>query len=129
MRDVIKSYTKTQRADVEFARGKISYPELLKWFFKLHDPTTLNRQGADVGTQYRSVIFYHSEEQRDAATHAKKVINEAEVFSNPVVTEISAATKYYIGEDEHQDFYRLNKTYGYCRAVITPKLDKLGLEK
>ena len=114
---------------VEFDPGKISYPELLKWFFKLHDPTTLNRQGADVGTQYRSVIFYHSEEQRDAATHAKKVINEAEVFSNPVVTEISAATKYYIGEDEHQDFYRLNKTYGYCRAVITPKLDKLGLEK
>ncbi|MEE2886192.1 MAG: peptide-methionine (S)-S-oxide reductase MsrA [Planctomycetota bacterium] len=114
---------------VEFDPNKISYSSLLKWFFKLHDPTTLNRQGADVGTQYRSVVFYHSEEQQTAALHSKKIIEEAKVFADPIVTEISPATKYYLGEADHQDFYRLNKNYGYCRAIIAPKLDKLGLDK
>ncbi len=114
---------------VEFDPGTISFETLLKWFFKLHDPTTLNSQGADVGTQYRSVIFFHSEAQKAAAHRAKQIIDEAKVFANPIVTEISPAVKYYMGEQDHQDFYRLNKTYGYCRAVITPKLDKLGLDK
>jgi peptide-methionine (S)-S-oxide reductase len=114
---------------VEFDPDKISFETLLKWFFKLHDPTTLNSQGLDVGTQYRSVIFFHSEAQKAAAHRAKQIIDEAKVFADPIVTEISPAVKYYLGEGEHQDFYRLNKTNGYCRAVITPKLDKLGLDK
>lgn len=114
---------------VEFDPGKISYESLLKWFFKLHDPTTLNRQGGDVGTQYRSVVFYHSEEQKAAAQRAMKIITDAKVFADPLVTEVSAVQKYYLGESYHQDYYRQNKSVDYCRAVITPKLDKLGLEK
>jgi len=100
---------------------------LLEWFWKLHDPTTLNRQGNDVGTQYRSVIFYHSEEQRRAAEVSKAA--QAGNFSDPIVTEISAAGPYYSGEQYHQDYYRQNKSQSYCRFVIAPKLDKLGLEK
>jgi peptide-methionine (S)-S-oxide reductase len=114
---------------VKFDPDKISYKSLLKWFFKLHDPTTLNRQGADAGTQYRSVIFYHSAEQKAAAERAKKLVDEGEVFADPVVTEITEVSTYYPAGQDHQDFYRLNKTNGYCRAVITPKLEKLGLEK
>ena len=115
---------------VKFDPAKISYKELLVWFFKLHDPTTLNRQGADIGTQYRSAIFYHSQEQRAAAEHAKKVLDESEVYASPVVTEIEKASPFYAAEPGHQEFYRLNKsTNGYCRAVISPKLDKLGLDK
>jgi peptide-methionine (S)-S-oxide reductase len=114
---------------VEFDPAKISFKKLLIWFFKLHDPTTLNRQGNDEGTQYRSVVFYHSDEQRAATERAKKTIDESRIFPDPVVTEITKATTYYPGEKYHQDFYRQNKANGYCRAVIYPKLDKLGLDK
>ena len=114
---------------VEFDPAKISFRKLLIWFFKLHDPTTLNRQGRDEGTQYRSVVFFHTDEQRAAAERAKKTIDESNVFENPFVTEISKATTYYPADDYHQDFYRRNKSNGYCRAVIYPKLDKLGLDK
>ncbi|MCB9872173.1 MAG: peptide-methionine (S)-S-oxide reductase MsrA [Planctomycetes bacterium] len=116
-------------AQVEFDPAKIRYGELLKWFFKLHDPTTLNYQGNDHGTQYRSVIFYHSPEQEQAARRAKRLIDEAKVFSAPVVTEIASATTFYKAEDYHQRFYRQNKGHNYCRAIISPKLEKLGLEK
>jgi len=112
---------------VEFDPSVISYDAVLAWFWQLHDPTTLNRQGNDVGTQYRSAIFYHSEEQRVAA-EASKAKAQAN-FSNPIVTEITAASTYYPGEDYHQDYYRQNREQGYCRMVIAPKLDKLGLEK
>ncbi len=112
---------------VEFDPATISYDAILAWFWRLHDPTTLNRQGADVGTQYRSVIFYHSEAQREAALRSKEAAQPD--FSDPIVTEISEAGPYYTGEAYHQDYYRNNKTQGYCRAVIAPKLDKLGLEK
>lgn len=112
---------------VTFDPERISYEAVLAWFWRLHDPTTLNRQGADVGTQYRSAIFYHSDEQR-AAAEASKQQAQAD-FDDPIVTEISEASTYYPAEGYHQDYYRQNKAQGYCRMVIAPKLDKLGLEK
>jgi peptide-methionine (S)-S-oxide reductase len=114
---------------VTFDPAKLSYDDLLSWFWRLHDPTTLNRQGADEGTQYRSAIFWHSEAQRDAATRFKQALDEKGVFEDPVVTEITKASEFFKAEDYHQDYYRQNQSAGYCRAVIRPKLEKLGLEK
>ena len=111
---------------VTFDPAVIPYATLLDWFWKLHDPTTLNRQGADVGTQYRSAIFVHSEAQRAAAERSKAAAQPA--FDDPIVTEITTASEYYPAEDYHQDYYRLNTSQGYCRAVIAPKLNKLGLD-
>jgi peptide-methionine (S)-S-oxide reductase len=99
---------------------------LLDWLWRSHDPTTLNRQGADSGTQYRSVIFYHSEAQREAAEASKAAAQKD--FTDPIVTEITAATTYYPAEDYHQDYYRLNPNAPYCQIVIRPKLEKLALE-
>jgi peptide-methionine (S)-S-oxide reductase len=104
----------------------ISYETLLDWLWRSHDPTTLNRQGADSGTQYRSVIFYHSEAQREAAEASKAAAQKD--FTDPIVTEITAATTYYPAEDYHQDYYRLNPNAPYCQIVIRPKLEKLALE-
>lgn len=104
----------------------ISYETLLDWLWRSHDPTTLNRQGGDVGTQYRSAIFYHSEDQKKAAEASKAAAQRD--FSSPIVTEITAASEFYIAEDYHQDYYKLNKTAPYCRMVITPKLKKLDLD-
>ncbi|MFH0944896.1 MAG: peptide-methionine (S)-S-oxide reductase MsrA [Planctomycetota bacterium] len=112
---------------VRFDPARISYGSLLEWFFKLHDPTTLNRQGADVGTQYRSVIFYHSEEQRQAALAAKEAADASGEFLGPSVTEITEAVPFYPAEGYHQEYYQLNKRQPYCRNVIAPKLSKLGL--
>ena len=113
---------------VTFEPSVIPYEDLLAWFWNLHDPTTLNRQGADVGTQYRSVIFYHSEAQREAAEQALKAADSSGQFADPIVTEIAAASTYYEAKEDHQDFYRRNREQGYCRAVIKPKLKKLGLK-
>jgi peptide-methionine (S)-S-oxide reductase len=114
---------------VTFDPAKISYEKLLDLFWKLHDPTTLNRQGNDVGTQYRSVIFYHSDAQRVAAEASKKAADASGVFSDPIVTEIVEAGPYYKAEDYHQDYYRQNPQQPYCRAIIAPKLEKLGLDR
>ena len=114
---------------MKFDPKKIGYDKLLDYFWKLHDPTTLNRQGADVGTQYRSAIFYHGEAQKKAAEASKKKKDASGSFKRPIVTEIKSASRYYVAENYHQDFYRLNKRYPYCRAVIVPKLDKLDLKK
>lgn len=115
---------------VTFDPSTVSYAKLLDWFFKLHDPTTLNRQGGDEGTQYRSAIFFHSEAQRAAAWAKKAELEAAKAFRSPIVTEITAAATYYEADVSHQDYYRFNKNKNpYCRVVITPKLDKLGLEK
>jgi peptide-methionine (S)-S-oxide reductase len=102
----------------------ITYPELLEIFWQTHDPTTLNRQGADVGTQYRSVIFYHTDEQRDLATSYKQKLNQSGAFSNPIVTEISPIPAFYVAEDYHQNYFNLNGDAPYCAYVIQPKLDK-----
>lgn len=122
----------TGHAEVIQARfdpSVISYDTLLAWFWKLHDPTTLNRQGADVGTQYRSAIFFHSAEQEQQARASMAAEQASQKFSNPIVTEITAASKFYPAEDYHQDYYRGNKREGYCKMVIAPKLDKLGLDR
>ena len=110
---------------VTFDPKVISYDELLEVFWKMHDPTTPNRQGADVGSQYRSVIFYHSDEQGELARHYKQKLETAGVFDGPIVTEISAFEAFHPAEKEHVDFYRLNPNNQYCRAVIQPKLAKL----
>jgi len=114
---------------VDFDPSKISYDTLLAWFWKLHDPTTLNKQGGDFGTQYRSAIYYHSEAQKAAAEKSKAAADASGDFRNPIVTEVTAASDFYEAKQDHQDFYRENKQYGYCRAVITPKMKKLGLAK
>ena len=102
----------------------ISYRELLDVFFYTHDPTTLNRQGADVGTQYRSAIFFHSKEQEaDAETMISQLTAEG-VYADPIVTEVTPMDVFYTAEDYHKNYYNNNKNQGYCRAVINPKLDK-----
>lgn len=113
---------------IEFDPSVISYDALLSTFWKAHDPTQLNRQGADVGTQYRSVIFYHSEEQREAAEASKAAADKSGDFKKPIVTQIVSAEDFYEAEDYHQDFYRNNRFHGYSRGVIRAKLKKLGLE-
>ncbi|MEM0895927.1 MAG: peptide-methionine (S)-S-oxide reductase MsrA [Verrucomicrobiota bacterium] len=112
---------------VKFDPEIITYEELLKVFWELHDPTTLNRQGNDVGPQYRSAIYYHSEEQKKIAEKSKEEAQSA--FKDPIVTEITEAPVFYSAEGYHQDFFTNNQTHGYCRAIIWPKLKKLGLLK
>ena len=104
----------------------ISFETLLDWLWRSHDPTTLNRQGYDVGTQYRSAVFYHSEAQKTAAEKSK--VAAQGMFKDPIVTEITAASTYYPAEDYHQDYYRQNGSQPYCARIIRPKLEKLGLE-
>ncbi len=101
----------------------ISFDELLEVFWKTHDPTTLNRQGNDVGTQYRSAVFYHNDDQKQIAESYKKKLNEEKAFRNPVVTEVTAATIFYEAEDYHQDYWAKNPNQGYCRLFIPPKLE------
>lgn len=109
---------------IQFDPDQISYEELLDVFFHTHDPTTLNRQGNDVGTQYRSVIFYHNDEQRVIAERVKKELDESGTWKNPIVTEIVPYEKFYRAEDYHQNYFRNNQNEGYCRVVIAPKLKK-----
>lgn len=111
---------------VTFDPKKIGFDKILEIFWKTHDPTTLNRQGADEGTQYRSAVFYHNEEQRKTAEAWKIKLNDEHVFPNPIVTEITAFTTFYPAEDYHQDYYELNGHNPYCQVVIKPKLEKFN---
>jgi peptide-methionine (S)-S-oxide reductase len=118
---------KTGHAEVcqiTFDPSIISFTDLLEVFFKTHDPTTLNRQGADVGTQYRSVIFYHSEQQKSISEEIISKLNEEKIWDNKIVTEISPIRKFYKAEDYHQDYYSRNEYQPYCSFVITPKIEK-----
>lgn len=118
---------KTRHAEVcqiTFDKTKISYEELLNVFWKTHDPTTLNRQGADVGTQYRSVIFYHDLEQKKSAEEIKSELDKSGAFDKPIVTEISKYTNFYKAEDYHQNYYNNNSSQPYCSFVIAPKIEK-----
>jgi peptide-methionine (S)-S-oxide reductase len=108
---------------ITFDGNIISYEDILVIFMTTHDPTTLNRQGADRGTQYRSVIYYHNEKQKEIAEIVTKEV--ASYYENPIVTEITTLDVFYEAEKEHQDYYRNNQTQGYCSFVITPKLAKL----
>ncbi len=109
---------------ITFDPGKISYGELLTVFWQLHDPTTLNRQGADVGTQYRSVIFYHNEEQKRLAEKHKKELDASGRWNQPIVTEISPYKTFYRAEDYHHNYYNLNRGQPYSALVIQPKVEK-----
>ena len=113
----------TETIQVTFDPKVISYKDILYIFFKTHDPTTVNRQGHDVGTQYRSVIFYHSDEQKKEAMNVKESLRED--FSAPIVTEVLPFEKFYKAEDHHQDYYEKNPEKPYCKLVIDPKIQKL----
>lgn len=109
---------------VTFDPDVISLHEILEVFFTIHDPTTLNRQGADVGTQYRSAIFYHDEQQKETAQQVRDEIEAAGIWNNPLVTEITALDEFYAAEEYHQEYYERNPNQGYCRVVIAPKVSK-----
>jgi peptide-methionine (S)-S-oxide reductase len=111
-------------SQITFDPSVISYDELLEIFWKTHDPTTLNRQGNDVGTQYRSVIFYHNDEQKQKAEYYKNKLTEEKIWDKPIVTEITKFEKFYPAEDYHQEYYENNPNQGYCAYVITPKVEK-----
>jgi peptide-methionine (S)-S-oxide reductase len=112
---------------LRFDPTRITYREILDLFFKAHDPTTLNRQGADVGTQYRSVVYYHNDEQKGIAEATKTEMGG--VYRDPIVTEIAPVPEFFVAEEYHQDYFDRNPTAGYCRVVIAPKLKKLGMSK
>lgn len=102
----------------------VSYDDLLKIFWKTHDPTTLNRQGADVGEQYRSIILYHNDEQKEKAEYYKEELDKSGAWDKPIVTQIVPLTKFYRADDYHQDYYKNNPNQGYCAFVIAPKVEK-----
>ncbi len=114
-----------EAAQIECDPDVISFEKLLEVFWHTHDPTTLNRQGNDVGTQYRSAIFYHSEKQKETAEKSKRDLESKGVYKDPIVTEIVPFKKFYAAEDYHRNYYEQNKTAGYCRFVIEPKIQKL----
>jgi peptide-methionine (S)-S-oxide reductase len=109
---------------VEFDPQVISYREILEVFFSIHDPTTLNRQGADVGTQYRSAIFYHTDEQRRVAHELMQELEEEGVWDDPIVTQLVPFEDFYKAEEYHQEYFEKNPNQGYCRVVIAPKITK-----
>jgi peptide-methionine (S)-S-oxide reductase len=113
---------------ITFDPNIISFEDILYVFWRTHDPTTLNRQGYDAGTQYRSIILYHSEQQRVSAEQSKRDTDASRLWANPIVTEISPFTTFYKAEDYHQNFYRDNPYQPYCLAIIDPKISKLRKE-
>lgn len=115
----------TEAIQITFDTTIITLQELLDIFWKFHDPTTLNQQGADMGTQYRSAIFYTNEEQHHIAFDSKHSLEQSAMYSNPVVTEITKLNTFYPAEHGHQNYYDQNKNQGYCRLVIDPKIEKL----
>lgn len=109
---------------VKFDPSVITFGEVLEIFWNTHDPTTLNQQGADVGTQYRSVVFYHSDEQKKTAEAYKKQLEQSGIYKKPIVTEITPFSVFYPAEDYHQNYFELNPNQGYCQYVIRPKVEK-----
>jgi peptide-methionine (S)-S-oxide reductase len=109
---------------ITYDSSQISFNDLLDVFFTIHDPTTVDRQGADVGSQYRSAIFYHDEEQKRIAEEAIREVNDSKTWENPVVTEVTPLTEFYAAEPYHTDYFERNPTQGYCRVVIAPKVAK-----
>lgn len=110
---------------ITFDPSEVAFEDLLEVFFGTHDPTTLNRQGADVGTQYRSAIFYHSEVQMNKAQNYITLLAKEKLYDREIVTKVTPATKFYAAEDYHQNYYNQNASQGYCQMVIAPKLEKL----
>jgi len=110
---------------ISYNPKEVAYEDLLEIFFATHDPTTLNRQGADIGTQYRSAVFYHTEAQKQQAENYIEWIKKEHLYANPIVTKLEPAVVFYSAEDYHQNYYNQNKEQGYCQMVIAPKLEKL----
>ena len=117
-----------EAVQISFDPEVVSFETLLNVFFETHDPTTLNRQGADVGTQYRSAIFYHDEAQKETAERVVRELDSSKHYQDPVVTEITPFDVFYPAEDYHTGFYERNRTYPYCRVIIDPKVQKLYKE-
>jgi peptide-methionine (S)-S-oxide reductase len=113
-----------EAVQIRFDPSQVSYEDILKVFFTIHDPTTLNRQGADVGTQYRSAIFYHSEEQKAAAEKVMQELEAQKIWRAPIVTEVAPFTTFYPAEDYHQNYYANNPRQPYCQVVVAPKVAK-----
>ena len=113
---------------VTFDPDEVSYRDILDVYFTIHDPTTLNRQGADVGTQYRSAIFYHTEEQKRVAEEAISDLQTEGIWNNPIVTEVAPFDEFYVAEDYHQDYFRNNGFQPYCQVIIAPKVAKFRKE-
>jgi len=113
-----------ESVQIRFSPAVITYADLLRIFFTVHDPTTLNRQGADVGTQYRSAIFYHNEQQKETAENVIKELEDEGVWKNPIVTEVIKFNTFYKAEKYHQEYYEKNPNQAYCRIVIDPKVNK-----
>lgn len=113
-----------EACNIIYDPSRISYDELLSAFFTAHDPTQLNRQGNDIGTQYRSAVFYHNAEQKEKAEYYIKKLNEEKAYPNDIVTEVAPYGEFYVAEDYHQNYYNLNPNQGYCQMVIQPKLEK-----
>jgi peptide-methionine (S)-S-oxide reductase len=109
---------------VHFDPNVVSYRNLLNVFFAIHDPTTMNRQGADIGTQYRSAIFYHDDEQKKIAEELIKDLNSQQIWDRPIVTEVTKLDKFYMAEDYHQEYFARNPYQPYCQAVVAPKVSK-----
>ncbi|HLO30171.1 MAG TPA: peptide-methionine (S)-S-oxide reductase MsrA [Anaerolineales bacterium] len=109
---------------IHFDPNVVSYRDLLNVFFAIHDPTTLNRQGADVGTQYRSAIFYHDDEQKKVAEELIRDLNAQKIWDRPIVTEVTKLDKFYLAEDYHQEYFARNPYQPYCMAVVSPKVSK-----
>ncbi|WP_372367633.1 peptide-methionine (S)-S-oxide reductase MsrA [Candidatus Uabimicrobium sp. HlEnr_7] len=123
--DILSKKTKhAEVCQIKYDPKEVSFSELLEVFWKTHDPTTLNKQGNDVGPQYRSIILYHSDEQKEIAEKYKQKLQDAKAWSNPIVTEIKPLTKFYSAEKYHQNYYSLNPNQGYCAWVIQPKIEK-----
>ena len=114
-----------EAVQIAFEPRTISYRELLEVFFAIHDPTTLNRQGADTGTQYRSAIFYHGSQQKEIAEGLMAEMETEQLFARPIVTELSPLTEFYPAEEYHRQYYQRNKDQAYCQIVISPKVAKL----
>lgn len=126
-REIITGRTGHAEAiEIHFDPNVISFEELLMIFFSTHDPTTLNRQQYDVGTQYRSAIFYTSDSQRDIAYKVMDQLEEEKVFNGPIVTEVTKATAFYQAEEEHKEYYNNHRQQQYCQAIIDPKIKKLN---
>lgn len=113
-----------EAVQLKFNPDEISFKEILQIFFTVHDPTTLNRQGNDIGTSYRSAIFYHSDEQKKVAEEVVKEIETADIYANPIVTEIKPFDKFYVAENYHQDYFANNPNQPYCAAIVAPKVAK-----
>jgi len=114
-----------EAVEIEYDPAVVPFEKLLEIFFATHDPTTLNRQGADVGTQYRSAIFYHDDKQKETAERVIATLDAAKVFPSPIVTTLEKAKVFYPAEDYHQDYFAINGYQPYCQAVIAPKVEKV----